>query len=76
MFIKELDYTIDLSKIVYIKRSDAFLPPNTSKEYISKPCIIIIFDNNIKIWLYYDNNEILNERYNYISNLLVENIKQ
>lgn len=69
MFIKELDYTIDLSKIIYIKRS-IVLPPN-----IYKPYIMVIFNNNIEIRLYYDNEEILNDRYDYLSNLLVEKIK-
>lgn len=71
MFIKELDYTIDLSKIIYIKRSDALLPPN-----IYKPYIMVIFNNNIEIRLYYDKEEILNARYNYLSNLLVDMVKQ
>lgn len=52
MFIKELDYTIDLSQITYIKRSDALLPPNTYKPYI-----MVIFNNNMKIRLYYDKLE-------------------
>lgn len=70
MFIKELDYTIDLSRIVYIKRNDV-LALN-----IYKPYIMVIFNNNIEIRLYYDNEEILNDRYDYLSNLLVDMVKQ
>ena len=71
MFIKELDYTIDLSKIIYINRSGAILSLKTNKPYI-----MVVFNNNMEIRLYYDNEEILNERYNYISNLLVDMVKQ
>ena len=70
MFIKELDYTIDLSRITYIKRNDV-LALN-----IYKPYIMVIFNNNIEIRLYYDNEEILNDRYDYLSNLLVDMVKQ
>ena len=71
MFIKELDYTIDLSRITYIKRSGTTLSLKTNTPYI-----MVVFNNDMEIRLYYDNEEILNERYNYISNLLVDMVKQ
>lgn len=71
MFIKELDYTIDLSKITYINRSGTTLSLKTNTPYI-----MVVFNNDMEIRLYYDNEEILNERYNYISNLLVDMVKQ